>query len=345
VATAPELVTWLKKALLAKTHLQDDAAELAAHWALSTLFQPVLDVLPCLVVTGNADQASHVLHALHHFCPKPALLAGLQRSHLDKLFAFETLLVFEPNLQRRTADLLSGLTDKQLVVVNGHYWGHYAKSMAIYGGENPDIPKIQNSIHIHMTPTNAPPTLAPNWLQTMMERVPVHLAQYRNKNLSYVRCWTWVPSGLSSEMAAIATALGRGIVHAPELRQRLVALLKTQDQQRFSEMSNTTEAIVLEANRTLSRDGREQAYAREIAAEANRLLEARGETARLSPEKVGHVNKKLGLPTRRLSQTGNGLKFDKSTVAQIQQLAAVYVMEDMPRETENLHGSQAIENK
>ena len=56
----------------------------------------------------------------------------------------------------------------------------------------------------------------------MMERVPVHLDQYREKNLSEVRRWTWVPSGLSSETAAIATALGRCIVDAPELRQKLV---------------------------------------------------------------------------------------------------------------------------
>jgi len=177
----------------------------------------------------------------------------------------------------------------------------------------------------------------------MIKRLPVHLDQYRSKNLSYVHLWKWVPSGLPSETAAIATALGRCIVDAPELRQKLVALLKTHDQQRLSEMSNTSEAIVLEATRALSRDGRERAYAREIAAEANRLLEARGETVRLSPEKVGHRLKSLGLRTRPLSQTGNGLTFDKATAAGIQQLAAVYMMEDTPAETENLHGSQATE--
>src|ERR1035438_3732344 len=67
--------------------------------------------------------------------------------------------------------------------------------------------------------------------------------------------WNWreaqVPSGLSSETAAIATTLGRCIVDAPELRQKLVTLLETQDQQRLSEMSGTSEAIVLEAERGL----------------------------------------------------------------------------------------------
>jgi hypothetical protein len=109
-------------------------------------------------------------------------------------------------------------------------------------------------------------------------------------------------------------------------------------------MSSTTEAIVLEATRTLSRDGREHAYAKEIAAEANRLLEARGEMARLSPEKVGHRLKKLGLRTQTLSQSGNGVTFDKAALARIQQLVGIYMMEDTPAESENLHGSQTKEN-
>jgi hypothetical protein len=137
-------------------------------------------------------------------------------------------------------------------------------------------------------------------------------------------------------------------VGAPEVRQKLVALLKSQDQQRLSEMSNTTEAVILEATLALSRDGRELAYAHEIATAANRLLEARGETARLNPERVGHRLSGLGLRTRRLSKTGNGLMFDKTTVARIRELAAVYgvdVMEDTPVETENLHSHQTTENK
>ena len=53
----------------------------------------------------------------------------------------------------------------------------------------------------------------------------------------------------------------------------------------------------------------------------------------------------LGLRTRPLSQSGNGLVFDKATVALIQQLAAVYVVEDMLEGADNLHGPQTSENK
>lgn len=345
MATAVEIFTWITLVLLALTHLPEDAVMWVAFFAISTWFQDQFQVFPCLVLTGATHDAVVVLRVLSIFCRQAKLLSGFRRSDLGVLqWGCRTNLVSEPNLDKRTAALLSDLTNRNFTVVERDSLVPCAKSTAIYVGENPDTHKIQNSVHIHIAPTNAALPARPRWLQTMIERTPVHLQQYRDKNLPYVRRGGWVPSGLSSETAAIATPLGSCIVDAPELRQKLLALLKIKDQQRQSEMLNTTGAVVLEAALALSRDGREYAYAKEIAAAANRLLEARGETVRLSPENVGHDLKRLGLRTRRL-QTCNGLRFDKATLAQLQQLASVYMVEDTPAETENLHDSQATENK
>lgn len=345
VATAVELFTWLKRCVLAQTHLPEDAAEIIAFWVISSWFQDALTVLPCLVITGPAHDAGVVLHVLSDFCRKAGLLAGFRRSDLGALqCGCKTNLVSEPSLDMRTANLLSSLTDRRFLVVERGSLTRFSKSTAIYAGENPKTHKIQNSIDIHIPPTSAEPSAPPQWLQKMIELLPIHLSQYRERNLSSVRHWTWVPSGLSSESAAIAAPLGRCLANAPELRQKLVALLKTEGKQRQSELSNTTEAIVLEATLTLCRDGRQNAYAREIAAAANHLLEARGESARLSPEKVGHTLKRLGLRTHPLSQTGHGLTFDRATIARIEQLCAVYGMEDPPEESENLHGSQTTKH-
>ena len=59
---------------------------------------------------------------------------------------------------------------------------------------------------------------------------------------------------------------------APELRHKLVALLKTLDQQHGSEMSNTMEAIVVEGIQVLNSGDLERVYVREIAAEVNLSL-------------------------------------------------------------------------
>ena len=345
-ATGLEIFTWIKRSVLAQTHLPEDAAELVALWVISTWFQDALTVLPCLVITGPAHDAMVVLRILGAFCRTPMRVADFRKGDLATLNrGCYTALISEPNLNKRNAALLGNLTNAGFRVVSDGRATDYSMSRAIYAGEHPGAHKIQNSIHLHIPATNAAPPAHPEWLQETVEHVPGHLDQYREKNLRHVRHWTIVPSGVSSETAAIAAALGRCIVGAPELQKKVVALLKTRDQWRLFEMSDTIEAVVVEATRALSRDGREHAYVREIVAEVNRLLEARGETVRLNPEKVGHRLKKLGLRTHPLSQSGKGLTFDRATVAGIQQLAAVYVMEDMPAETENLHASQVPENK
>jgi hypothetical protein len=150
---------------------------------------------------------------------------------------------------------------------------------------------------------------------------------------------------MTSETTAIATALGNCIVDAPELQQKLVALLKAQYQQHRSQRIDTIDSVVVEAALALSRDAREHAYASEIGGEANRLRELRGERHKLSPETVGRRLCKLGLRTRRLTLAGNGLTFDKATLALIQRLAAVYVEEDLLPGTMILHDPQTTETK
>jgi len=111
----------------------------------------------------------------------------------------------------------------------------------------------------------------------------------------------------------------------------------SEDRYRTLELS---EAIVVEAALELSRADRESVYLAEVAVEANRLLELRGEQIRLSPEKVGHCLKRLGLRSRRLSQTGKGLILDKATITVIHQLAAIYLEEDFLANNENLPSYQ-----
>jgi len=344
-ATAVELFNWIKRSILAQTHLTEDSAEIAAFWVISTWFQDALTILPCLTITGQAHDAMVVLSVLEGFCRAPLRVADFLKGDLSILRqSCRTVLISEPNLNRRSAAMLGNLTNRGFRVVAHGCATDFSMSRAIYLGENPATHKILNSIHITISPTCAAPPARPEWLHQMIKRIPVHLQQYREKNFSHVRKWSWFFSGLSSETAAIAEPLGECIVDAPELRQKLVALLKIVDKRRRSELSNTPDAVVLEATRSLSRDGRKHAYTHEIAAAANLLFEARGEAARLSPEQVGRRLKGLGLPTHKLSQTGNGLTFDRATIAQIDQACAALGMEDPPPEADNLHGSQTTEN-
>jgi hypothetical protein len=344
-ATAVELIGWIKRSLLAQTHLPGDDAELVAYWVLSTWFQDALTVLPCLVITGPTYDAMVLLNVLRTFCWEPAMVSGFRRSNVKALnWTGHTILISEPYLDKRTAALLGNLTDRNCLVVAGDSLTRCSKSTAIYAGENPVTHDIQHAIHVHITATNAAPPVRPPWLPETIERLPVHLDQYRETNLDYVRGWQFVPSGLPSAAAAIAAALGICILDAPKHRNKLVALLKAQNQQQRSQRSGNIDALVVEGVLSLSQQEQAEVFTAGIADEVNRLLELRGERSKLSPETVGRRLRKLGLRTHRLSLAGNGLRFDKAAIALIQQLAAVHVEEVLLVDNENPHSAQTIDN-
>jgi hypothetical protein len=336
----------MTKMIVAQTQLPEDVAELVAFWATSSWFQESQTILPCLVITGPAHDAMVLLRILKNLCRGAGLVAEFRRTDLKDLnFNFHTVLISAPNLNNQAAALLGNMTNREFIIVDQRSYSYYASSRAIYIGEDSSIKKIQHSIQINITRTAAEPPTPAEWLQSYISALPKHLEHYREKNVEQVRRSTFNPSGLTSETAAIAKALGACIIGAPELQRKLVSLLKAQDQQHRSQESGTAEALVVEAALNLSRRGREHAFTSEIANEANRLAELRGERPKLKPETVGRRLGKLGLRTHRLTLAGNGLTFDITTVDQIRKLTAMYVEEDLLPENESLHGSQPTENK
>ncbi len=192
VATAVEIFTWITRCFLALALLLVDEAELITFWAISTWFQDELTIFPCLAITGPAHDAMVVLSILQDFCRKPLLVADFRKGDLLTLrHNCRTVLISEPNLDTRSAALLGNLTNRGFRVVADGCATDLSMSRAIYLGENPATHKILNSIHIHIGPTHAAPPAPPQGLQEMIERIPVHLDQYRNKNLSSVQRRTW----------------------------------------------------------------------------------------------------------------------------------------------------------
>jgi hypothetical protein len=316
--------------------LSDANIAVAAFWVISTWFQEALTVLPCLAITGPAHEATEFLRVLHELCSGSLLLAGFRRGDLQDV-SRRTLLISEPNLNNQTAALLGNLTNRGFMIVEQRSYLYCHSSRAIYIGDDPTIKRIQHAIYIDVTPAlDEEKGIAPELGHRNIKYLLGHLDEYCKTNLDQVSRLEFNPTGVSPETAAIAKALGSCIVDAPELQEKVVALLKAQEQQRPSQRSDSTEAVVIEAALTLSRQQREHIYVREIAVEVNRLVEARGEGSKLSPEKVGHRLRKLGLPTRRLSQAGNGLVMDKETMARLQTLSGMYVGEDLLAGTENL---------
>jgi hypothetical protein len=320
------LHTQIKRMIAGRTRLPDSVSALVAFWAISTWFQEAFAIFPCLVISGPAHEAMVILGVLHDLCRTPTLLAGFKRADLKDLNGYRTLLISEPNLDNRTAALLGNLTNRDFMLVEQGSYLHCAGSRAVYIGEDPAIKTIQHSLYINATtPPHADPPIPSRSQPETIDSLRNRLLEYRNRNLGKVRSLEFNPRGLSLEAHAMANALGSCIVESSQLQTQLVSLLRPQNQQQIADRSDSVEALVAGAALALCHKGKDEIYVKEIAAEVNRLLVARGETMRLTPEKAGHKLRKVGLFTRRLSQAGNGLTLDQATKSRVHEVARAYL--------------------
>jgi hypothetical protein len=324
-----QLNTELKRILCRRTLLPDSVSALVAFWAISTWFQEAFTVFPCLVITGPAHEAMVVLRVLNELCYAPILLAGFKRSDLKDINRYRTLLISEQNLDARTAALLGNLTNRGFALVDQGYYLYCANSKAVYIGDDPAIKPVQHSIYIDATvPARTDGRVPGQPTPETIDAIRNRILEYRSRNLEKVRLLEFNPAGLSLEATAIANALGSCIVESPQLQMELVALLRPQAQQQIADRSDGDEALIVGAALALSHQDKDEVFVKEISIEVNRLLVARGETRQLSPEKVGHKLKRMGMFTRRLSHAGNGMTLDQATRVRLHEVAAAYRGED-----------------
>jgi hypothetical protein len=124
---------------------------LVAIWVLSTWFPDVFTVLPCLVITGPAHEATAILRELNDFCYEPRLLVGFRRADFNDFGHRRTLLISKPNLDARGAGLLGNLTNQDFGLIEEGSYIYRARFMAVYVSEDPPIKRIQHSIYIDAT--------------------------------------------------------------------------------------------------------------------------------------------------------------------------------------------------
>jgi hypothetical protein len=253
-----EMFTRIEHTIKARTNLSDADVALSAFWIISTWFQEALIILPCLVITGSAHEATELLRVLHDLCCASLLLAGFRRGDLKDV-SCRTLLISQPNLNNQTAALLGSLTNRGFMIVEQRSYLHCHSSKAIYIGDNSSIKRIQNAIYIDVTPElYAAKGIPQESVYGNIEYLLDHLVKYRESNLAQVRRLEFNPTGISPETSAVAKALGSCIVDSPDLRATLVSILAPRDRQQISERLDTAEALVVEAVLALSRGGAEQ---------------------------------------------------------------------------------------
>jgi hypothetical protein len=352
--TTEDLFARIKMAIAEQTHLSDKDSALLTLWVFSTWFADVLSLAPGLIISGPPHEGDAILRALYAFCYHPVLVAGmtgatLSAIHWDKK---PTLLIFEPNLNRRSAAIFCSSTRRGYLALrtvpgaSKSAFDYYGPK-AIYAGEDPPIrAMLQHCVHINALPASGAYSkhVAP-MPEEMAQKMQNQLLRYRSEHLPEVSKLETCAANLSPDFNAIASALCECIVDAPDLQNDLVSLLTPYSEQQLAERLDELGALAVGSALALCHQGKDQILINEIATEVNRILKDRGERIQYSPEKVGHALKKAGLFSRRVSAAGNGFVLDHATQVRIHEVAANYGCVGVTDDKENLHCSLCEQTK
>lgn len=350
-----DLFAEISLAIKGQTHLSDGDCALLTLWIFSSWVHVTLPLAPGLAITGCAHEADVLLRTLRALCYHPVLLAGVTSTTLESIRwqLNPTLLIVEPALSKRMALLLSCSTGRgylaRIKVDGGQPFAppDYFGPKAVYLGA--DLPANSELRHYLRINTSTVPRVesrrAAPLSEELKQRLQNQLLAYRLRSMPAVIASEFNVVGLSPEANAIAGALGRCVVGAPQLQAEIVSLLTPFSDHQLSERHDDLGMLAIGAVLTLCHQGKGQVLVGEIAGEVNRIQKERGERLLYSPEKVGHRLRKAGLLTRRLGAAGNGLLMDHATQAQLHEVAVAYGCVGSNDNQENLHCPICQQNK
>jgi len=313
--------------------LPEKECALLAYWSMATWFPDFLPFIPSVVITGPAAAADLLLRTLVAVCRRPVLLADASPAVLSAIPLGElspTLLMREPQLNRRMAALLNASSQPGYLVHSGKDFQQFYCAKCIYMGKHAkDQLLMPNSIHIHVGGRSWT-SLQPLPTDDVIRDFQGRLLLYRIIRHDDVAASKFRVAGFRPETLAMAEVLGAVMVHDPELQSGIMELLQERDEQSRVDRASGQDGMVLKAVlwHCHQPDQQQQLFVREIAATVNRIYSEEGESLKISSETVGHVLKNLGLYTRRLGNAGRGLVLDKTTQARAHELG--YANEVLP---------------
>jgi hypothetical protein len=276
------------------------------------------------------------------------MLTGADISSLQKVSwdSTPTLLFYDPSVTKQMASILTCSTGRGYMIGSANGYKDFYGPKAIYVGEEAHAvrtPRCCLQVSVNPATARAPQTIVP-LRESTVQGLQNQLMKYRQKNLVKVYRSGFDAAGLNSETRSIANALGACIVDSPKLQSELITLLMPIEEQSQTDRATCLEAVTLEATLNLVHGGKTQVLVGEVASEANRIMEARGERLHYSAAIIGHRLKKVGVITRRLGKAGKGLLMDASTVARVHELGKVYGV-GLVEDEKNSACALCIENK
>ena len=318
------LVDQISSILMKTVGLAAENAFLVAVFAVASFFPDCLLTRLCLLLLGSTNtEAIALLRVLSWFCWHPLLL--LDDGGIDQLpeNLIATRFFYAPRISAQLRKLISNLQASGFGVIRNGLLLESHGAVVIYSGST-DLGCGGDDACLRIPVAPAGRLLRPyeeELYRDIADEIRAKLLNYRLVNYDAVRCSEFDVAALTGPTRELARGLGACLIDAPDLRERLIALLRFQAEsvrmERSAEMSPTLESLIVSCHERR----RPAVYVGAIAKTATDILSARGESTTLSPKEVGNKLKLLGLHTTRLDAGGRGLKLTRGVCARIHQLA------------------------
>jgi hypothetical protein len=312
--------------------VDDNEASLLAFLAFSTFFCDCLSMAPCLLLFGTPLQAVSLLRVLSCVCRHAVPLVGSSVKGLPPELR-PTRLVCQPDT--RVARHLAAFQFSGFSILNSRPAQINGASVIYAGDAELKGPFADICLQLWVSPAIRSFGFAEEDHEAAtITTLQNQLLTYRLQNYSKVRASQFDVVEFCGAAREYARTLGRCIVNAPDLRSRLTALLRAQDDAERTESASKLDAVVAEALVVCCHQRKTSVHVGDVARLVNAILGRDGEGIELSPKQVGGRMKRLGFRTTRLDSGGRGIILLKGECARIHKLAralgAATVREGLP---------------
>jgi hypothetical protein len=316
--TTRELFTAVH-ALLASHLRQVDSCLTAMVFAIfASWLSPVLPMAPILSIYAPAGSPKNlVLQLMGMLCRRPLRLVGLRRSDLLRvpMSLRPTLLLDEPDLTPAMETLLVASSQRGTHIPSGH--GMFELfGPKIICSRNPLRSKALETdmLLVSLIPVSGQlPSIDNKAEEAIAEEFQARFLGYFLRNCSSLQVPTFDVSELALPVQALARALGAAVVGDEELQNKILPLMKLQDELIRSDRASAFDSVVLEAILFfIHQGGWTRVRMDRIAEHVSAIYKGRGFHEEPSPERVGWAIQRLGIPSGRINRAGNGIELSVS---------------------------------
>jgi hypothetical protein len=296
--------------------------EIFASW-----MSPVLPIAPILWIFAPAGSPKNLaLQMLSMLCRRPLRLAGFRRGDISRVPASlqATLLLDEPDLRPEMQTLLQSSTHRGTRIISSRGIVDFYGPKIIFSRKLPRGTAVEtDALRIALIPVAGQlPPLDKKGEAEITGEYQARFQAYLLRNSSRVQLPSFDVSQFSVPMQDLARMFGAAIVGDGELQQRILPLLRVQDEEIRADRASAFDSIVLEAILSfIHQDGWTKVRIDTLAEKVSAIYKGRGFNEEPSPESVGWAVKRVGIPSGRINRAGNGIELNVSTCRLVHKLA------------------------